>query len=163
VLLGEPEWRALGYQDPADWLDDITKESAVEVEAPDPLVSDGRSGILRVKRMALAVGPPVVGSEQNIQDNLRAADSADEEDVPEHGVRRDDRNADPNARDAIEVALRDMLRRAEERGAGKKTMTRLTKIVFRYHQDDFRLELGHDPPADVEPIVIELVEGLDTG
>jgi hypothetical protein len=85
--------RALGYQDPADWLDDITKESAVEVEAPDPLVSDGRSGIHRVKRMALAVGTPVVGSKQDIQDNLRAADSADEEDVLEHGVRRDDRNA----------------------------------------------------------------------
>ena len=68
----------------------------------------------------------------------------------------------PNARDAIEVALREMLSRAEESGAGKKTMARLTEIVFRY-QDVFRLELGHDPPADVEPMVIELVEGLDTG
>jgi hypothetical protein len=36
-------------------------------------------------------------------------------------------------------------------------MVALTEIAFRYH-DVFRLELGKDPSANVEPLRIELIE-----
>ena len=89
------------------------------------------------------------------EDQLSEANS-DSDDIPEEGVRASVHDPDQPT-GAMEGALADMLRRAESNGASTETMRRLTVIVSQY-KDVFRLELGNDPPARVEPMVIEMIE-----
>ena len=85
---------------------------------------------------------------------VRRSDS--EYDISEEELRQPEASAISDE-DALHAALADMLRRAEANGASQATMVALTEIVFKY-QDVFHLELGKDPPANVEPLRIELIE-----
>ena len=152
VLLGEPELSALGFTDPTDRLDEIAAAGMVDVEATNPLdVQQGVAMPQRAKRVHMSV------TTAPARDDLVTAES-DEEDVPERGVRaRDDGDeGQGNSKEAVEKALADMLRRAEANGAPRRVMVRLTDIVMRY-QDVFKLELGRDGAANVEPFVIDLI------
>jgi hypothetical protein len=84
------------------------------------------------------------------------ANNDSEGDIPEEGLRQPEAPAISDE-DALHAALADMLRPAEANGASQATMVALIEIVFKY-QDVFRLELGKDPPANAEPLRIELIE-----
>jgi len=87
-LIGQPKLDVLDYQDPADWLDDISKEGerTVDANAPAGVDPGGREKAQRVQLREVRMDLPEADSE--------------EEDQPEQGMREGDDN--PNAKDVIE-------------------------------------------------------------
>ena len=157
MLLGEPELARLGYKDPSTWLEELAENATIDVQAVAPLGEEdaAKAAPQRIKRLRVLRAGESPQSQPS-DDELDTACSS-EEDVPEQGVRLDKEPMGPNERDALELALVAMLRRAEENGAAPATVARLKEVVMKY-EDIFRLELGHDPPARVEPMVIELLD-----
>ena len=157
LLIGQTELSTLGYQRPEDWLQERSKNAPVELQAAAPVLQDdtllsASPGIQKATRIQMCQSKM---SSFATEDQLSEANS-DSDDIPEEGVRASVHDPDQPT-GAMEGALADMLRRAESNGASTETMRRLTAIVSQY-KDVFRLELGNDPPARVEPMVIEMIE-----
>ena len=58
--------------------------------------------------------------------------------------------------DDLTAGLKDMLRRAEAKEPSKAFMRKLNLLVVENGEEVFRLELGHDEPARVPPMKIEI-------
>ena len=151
ILLGQPELAVLEYEDPRDWLDALSARGARSVEATEyegELTQDARERTQRVE---------LHHDEDEERGDLPTADSESDEDT-EAGMRDSEAELnDPNGADAMERALVAMLVRARASGASEATMSDLTALVMRY-EDVFRNELGRDPEAAVEPMVIDIIE-----
>ena len=63
-----------------------------------------------------------------------------------------------DAREDIDKALSDIVTEASRNGISDAGRKRLAEMLEEY-RDVFRIKLGKDPPAKVEPLVITLVEG----
>ena len=57
----------------------------------------------------------------------------------------------------MDAALADMIDRAVKRGLPDAAANEIENLVQDF-RDVFRLELGRDPPANVEPLKIELID-----
>jgi hypothetical protein len=55
-------------------------------------------------------------------------------------------------------SMRDILTRAKKSGASVSFLKKLEHLVFVVHKDTWRLMLGKDPPARMEPMVIQFTE-----
>jgi hypothetical protein len=82
----------------------------------------------------------------------------DDDDLPEQGmisfVQQDQSQL-------MDEALAEMIQRAVKRGLPAESLNDV-EILVQDFRDVFRLELGRDPPANVEPLKIELIdEDLD--
>ena len=150
VLFGIPELDLLEYQRPVDWLDDLSKKGALDISATEHARGMDNAEVQRACRVAVRQSPDDVAK-------TWPAASSDDEDVPEEGMRKDAVLPPGAANDALEKALMQMVQRAEQNGAPKRILQQLKTLVLEY-QDVFRLELGHDPPASVEPMRIELID-----
>jgi len=65
--------------------------------------------------------------------------------------------AEPTKKDTLD-SMRDILTRAEKSGASSSFLKKLEHLVFVKHKDIWRLMLGRDPPARMEPMVIQFAE-----
>ena len=68
-----------------------------------------------------------------------------------------------NRRRELEEAIEEMLERAAQNAPSDTTMLARLKEVTREFDDQFRMELGHDPPAHVTPLRIEVDESAIKG
>ena len=57
----------------------------------------------------------------------------------------------------MDEALEEMIKRAVKRGLPTEALNEVENLVQDF-RDVFRLELGRDPPANVEPLKIELID-----
>ena len=81
----------------------------------------------------------------------------DAEDLPEQGMT----NLIDDVSHLMNEALNEMIERARKRGLPADSVGDVEALVTEL-RDVFRLELGRDPPANVEPLRIELIdEGLE--
>ena len=66
---------------------------------------------------------------------------------------------DPNVDQAaaVDAAITDMLHPVAVNGASPATVAALREVVLR-HKDMWRVQLGADPPADVPPLRIQLID-----
>ena len=99
------------------------------------------------------VGSQRFSAHEETQESIRSEET-DDEDLPEQGAA--DAN-DPNSAEAMERAMAEMLLGAETSGASKFVMNELKQIVMSY-SDVFRNELGRDSPANVPPMVIDIID-----
>ena len=148
LLLGMTESNKLGYPNPVDWFDELTKDGPIDIEAYTSVdgISIGQDmNAQRVRLLSKGLN--------SLEDDTPSDGEADQ---PEEGARASE--VDPERQQQQqEQALIDMLKRAEKNGAPRHIMSKLTEIVFKY-RDVFRTELGQDEPAKVEPMLIEIVD-----
>ena len=150
VLFGTPEQDLLEYQRPVDWLNDLSKKGPLDINAQEDARGMNNEEVQKACRVSIKQSPDEV-----VKTWTEA--SSDDDDIPEEGMRKDSVLPAGAANDALEKALMQMVLRAEKNGAPKPILKQLKQLVLEY-QDVFRLELGHDPPANVEPMHIELIE-----
>lgn len=74
------------------------------------------------------------------------------------GPQRLEQAADP----LLMSALEEMLQRAISNGASSEFVVAVRQLVFDEYPDIWRLELGHDPPADVKSFVVVLNDDAAT-
>ena len=98
-------------------------------------------------------------NEHNGEEEINGIGDKDE-DCIEEGLGNDGFKSKEEIQRVLEKELVTMVRRAEQAGAKKKTVEALKQLALEF-PDIFRMELGHDPPAQVEPMEVQLIEGDD--
>ena len=167
VLLGTPAQRRLGLPDFTEVLEDMARNNEHAADLPaNEIVEEGQEQLRRLLRIRVATVPTdhARGPSPLLPKDLprfstrstSAEDSADILDQEDHEGVVGDPALDQAA--AIDEAIEDMLRRAEINGASSDTVTALRAVVLK-HKDVWRVKLGSDPPADVPPLRIQLVDG----
>ena len=118
------------------------------VTSPTPGISFHTNDTFR--RRGISGSSKAFDVEERIED--------DDDDLPEQGmisfVQQDQSQL-------MDEALAEMIQRAVKRGLPAESLNDV-EILVQDFRDVFRLELGRDPPANVEPLKIELIdEDLD--
>ena len=93
--------------------------------------------------------------EGNIEEAAESEDSDEEEDRPEEGLREADLRRDSSEEMKREIGT--MIDQAKANGLPLIYQDALQSLVHEF-DDVFRLELGLDPPARVQPLEIELID-----
>ena len=166
ILMGVPEQRRLGLPGFEELLEEMAQK---DQHAQDDLGdTSGVQRINRLLRMKLVVHdeletvpdarPTVVLNDLKTFKQKRMMSTLDAADIESidsvEGV-----VADPlhDQRSAIREEVDKMLEQAKINGADKETMEGLTAVVMENY-DVWRVELGADPPADVPPLRIQLLD-----
>ena len=66
-----------------------------------------------------------------------------------------------DSKESIDETFQEIIQNAEHNGLGRKWTAEL-KSLLRKYRDCFRIKLGPDPPANVRPLEIKLVENART-
>ena len=164
LLLGNTELDRLGYQSPADWLDELASKGPVELPPASPQELRPLEQENKAKRVVLvtAESDSDTTTTNGDNDHQHAGDSDDEElEMPEEGLCRPSAGlgdvVDHKLRGELASGLEDMLRRAERHRPSASCMKRLRALVDE-NEDVFRLELGQDRPANVPCMVIRIAD-----
>ena len=167
VLLGTPAQRRLGLPDFTDVLEDMARNNEHATDLPaNAIVEEGQEQLRRLLRIRVATvdanhsldTTPLLPKDlpRFSTRSTTAEDSADILDQEDHEGVVGDPAIDQAA--AIDEAIEDMLGRAAINGASADTVRALRAVVLD-HKNVWRVKLGADPPADVPPLKIQLVDG----
>ena len=158
ILLGMHELSLLGYQHPRDWFEELGRRGPIEVMAD----SDPRAMAEEMAYVAKRV-KPLHGRDKRYEHNGEEEindDDDETEDCIEEGYGIDGVKSKEELQRILEKELVLIMQRAEIAGAKKTTVNALKQLVLKF-EDIFRMELGHDPPAKVEPMDVQLIDGED--
>ena len=86
--------------------------------------------------------------------NVEEKMEQDPEDLPEQGLTT---LIQADVSSIMTHAIKDMINRAVKRGLPSEEVGNIKDLIQEF-RDVFRLELGRDPPANVEPLQIELID-----
>jgi transposase InsO family protein len=103
-----------------------------------------------VRRRGISGSSKIFDVEERMED--------DTDDLPEQGMTQ---FIQTDLSQIMNEELAEMIERAIRRGLPADAVSNFTQLITDF-RDVFRIELGRDPPADVEPLRIELIdEGLE--
>ena len=151
LLIGRPEMRALGY------------------DAAEQVIGEKALHNLRA-RMAKRVHivPPTTAETSRLNDLLLDDQASDDETRTTDGIAfplvtpdmEDIRKSVQKGLTEKDAALMLLLRQARANGAPEAFLQLLKTRLETSWRDAFRTRLGHDPPAKVPPLRVQIIEGV---
>jgi hypothetical protein len=152
ILIGRPEQKTLGLPDMATALADIAARCKDGTAPPERLPVAAPTAVDEASRQLKRV---TIIHLVDVECSTVEVDS-DDSDAEMESASGGLPTGKPNM-ERTEAEVCAMLERARLNGASEEFMVALTSVVYKY-KDVWRADLGHDPPADVEPMRIELID-----
>jgi hypothetical protein len=97
----------------------------------------------------------LVRDDGEVAEEAEGEESDEEDDLPEEGLCEEDLRRDQSEEMRREIEV--MLLQARQNGLPLRYHDAMNALITQY-VDVFRLELGMDPPARVQPLDIELID-----
>ena len=152
VLLGNPEFDALGVPTGQEVIDGLVKAGVTQVQAGAGAKCSSPAALKAIIADSSETDQSSVQGAVDLKaEGFTAFDDADGIRLPKWNPGQGDK------RQELESAMADMLARATAKGAPSEFMQKISAELDKV--DVWRCELGYDPPAQVEPMQIILKPG----